>query len=115
MCVNVAKIALALKTKLNYLEMMTKLLVGAEARTSINGHVGRSLGKILDMTGERVVTQDEMNRLVAVKAEWGTECAHIELCKFHARPGACRLGDDCPQLHTVPGAQTLDADNEWLD
>ena len=92
---------------------MTKLLVGAEARTSVTGHVGRSLGKVLDMTTERFVTKAEMERLMAIKKEWGPECAHIELCKFYSRPGGCRCGDDCPQWHTAPGAQSLDLDNDW--
>ena len=111
--INVCKIAQALATKRNYLEALRRVMVGANARTSVNGHMGRSLGKILEMTERRHIEPSEMQRLSELVARRGHDAVHVELCKFHPGPDGCRFGEDCTQWHSEVGLQAM-ADNDDL-
>ena len=70
--------------------------------------------KVLEMTEQRFVPKEEMDRLVALQTEKGTKDAvHVELCKFYWRREGCRFGDACTQWHSNLGAQVMDEDNHW--
>ena len=47
---NVAKMGLALVTRPNYLESLSKTLPGQHAERSVNGHVGKMVTMIMKMT-----------------------------------------------------------------
>ena len=110
---NVVKVAIALKTRPNYLELLAKLLVGTKAEVSVNGHVGKCLTKINDMTASCTVSRDEMYRLEHIAQQRGTRAIHFDLCKWYLTPEGCRFGDNCICWHADHGAQSLGPSEAW--
>ena len=111
--INVVKLSLVLKTRPNYLEVLAKILPGTRARTSVNSHVGKCLGKVLEMTEQRYVPIEEVGRLVERQREHGVDAVHIDLCRFYSRREGCRYAEDCSQWHAELGAQSRADDDDW--
>ena len=103
---NVVKLSLLLVTRPNYLAVVTRVLPGQMANTSVNGHVGRIVAKVLEMPRDHYVTDDEKRRLVALENETRGR-VYFKICPWYDTEEGCRFGHACTNFHVEEGEQLL--------
>ena len=70
---------------------------GTRCTKDINGFVGDALTHIFDITQFKIITSEEVERVVPI-AKRNTNW-RFKLCGYYDTPNGCRTGDSCPYVH----------------